>query len=211
MRRQFGREQRSELTNLGDAKQPPVFSEFRVDDAVSGRHYRAAIRGAAIGDNLCTCPDFATNDLGTCKHIEFTLARLAARRGGKTAHELRVDDRALAFAAQVRDTECRRQALAAAYPQGPADRGLAKRTRLLGRPAGPPPRSDARFCRSSASRLQMSRTPAAASGPQVPRAIFCHAGLRARRFRRSRPQSGRRARGQAGPTAGPTGAAAGAR
>ena len=37
------------------------------------------------GDKLCSCLDFATNDLGTCKHIEFTLARLGARRGGKAA------------------------------------------------------------------------------------------------------------------------------
>jgi hypothetical protein len=37
------------------------------------------------GDNHCSCPDFATNDLGTCKHIEFTLAQISARPGGKTA------------------------------------------------------------------------------------------------------------------------------
>lgn len=42
-----------------------------------------SIRGRALGQNFCTCPDFATNDLGTCKHIEFTLAKLEARRGGK--------------------------------------------------------------------------------------------------------------------------------
>jgi len=89
LRRQFGREQGFQLQNLGDAdkgvKQSPVFSEFRVSNTDNGGHYRVAIRGAASGDNLCTCPDFATNDLGTCKHIEFTLARLAARRGGKAA------------------------------------------------------------------------------------------------------------------------------
>src|SRR5262249_4863734 len=38
-------------------------------------------------DNHCSCPDFATNTLGTCKHIEFTLARLERKRGG--AAELR--------------------------------------------------------------------------------------------------------------------------
>jgi superfamily II DNA or RNA helicase len=201
LRRQFGREQGFELLNLGDAKLSPVFSEFRVGNADSGRHYRVAIRGTACGDNLCTCPDFATNDLGTCKHIEFTLARLAARRGGKaalargftppysevflhhggqrtvrfrpgadcppallasarrlfdapagwvlplarladldafitrtrkTAHELRLDERALAFAAQLRDAERRQLALTEAYPRGAADKGLARllKTRL---------------------------------------------------------------------------------
>ncbi len=205
LRRQFGREQGFELQNLADvekgAKQSPVFSEFRVHNTDTGGHYRVAIRGTASGDNLCTCPDFATNDLGTCKHIEFTLAKLAARRGGKsalargftpaysevflhhagqrtvrfrpgadcppallerarelfvveagwtlpwdrlgeldefiaaarkTSHELRIDEPALAFAAQMRDAERRQQALAVAYPKGAADKGLSKllKTRL---------------------------------------------------------------------------------
>lgn len=82
LRRQFGREQRFGLENLG---QEPVFSDFRVDNPASGTHYRVAIRGEAPGQNFCTCPDYATNDLGTCKHIEFTLAKLQARRGGKAA------------------------------------------------------------------------------------------------------------------------------
>ena len=82
LRRQFGREQSFGLENLGRA---PVFSDFRVSNPVSGTRYRVAIRGQAPGQNFCSCPDYATNDLGTCKHIEFTLARLQAKRGGKAA------------------------------------------------------------------------------------------------------------------------------
>ncbi|HZE90793.1 MAG TPA: SNF2-related protein, partial [Rhizobacter sp.] len=82
LRRQFGREQRFGLENLGA---DPVFSDFRVHNPQSGGRYRVAIRGRALGQNFCTCPDFATNDLGTCKHIEFTLAKLESRRGGKAA------------------------------------------------------------------------------------------------------------------------------
>ena len=82
LRRQFGREQPFELENLGSE---PVFSDFRVSNPDSRTQYRVAIRGIALGQNRCTCPDFATNSLGTCKHIEFTLARLQARRGGKLA------------------------------------------------------------------------------------------------------------------------------
>ena len=82
LRRQFGREQRFGLENLG---QEPVFSDFRVSNPASGTHYRVAIRGLAPGQNFCTCPDYATNDLGTCKHIEFTLAKLQAKRGAKAA------------------------------------------------------------------------------------------------------------------------------
>ncbi len=84
LRRQFGREQPFQLENLGD---DPVFSEFSVFNPDSGRRYRVAIRGAQAGDNHCSCPDFATNDLGTCKHVEFTLAQISAKRGGKSALE----------------------------------------------------------------------------------------------------------------------------
>src|SRR5438552_423392 len=73
LRRQFGREQRFALRNLGDH---PVFSEFEVKNPQSQNRYRVVIRGPGLGDNFCSCPDFATNSLGTCKHIEFTLARL---------------------------------------------------------------------------------------------------------------------------------------
>lgn len=82
LRREFGREQPFVLERLGDE---PVFSEFAVVNPASGGRYRVAIRGTGAGENFCSCPDFATNDLGTCKHVEFTLARLQSRRGGKAA------------------------------------------------------------------------------------------------------------------------------
>ena len=82
LRRQFGREQAFSYRNLGG---DPVFSEFAVHNPDSGGTYRVAIRGTNPGDNYCACPDFATNLLGTCKHIEFMLGRLERRRGGKSA------------------------------------------------------------------------------------------------------------------------------
>jgi superfamily II DNA or RNA helicase len=82
LRRQFGREQSFLLENVGAE---PVFSEFNLTNPENGGRYRVAIRGMQPGSNFCSCPDFATNYLGTCKHIEFTLARLEARRGGKAA------------------------------------------------------------------------------------------------------------------------------
>ncbi|MBK6864840.1 MAG: DEAD/DEAH box helicase [Ideonella sp.] len=82
LRRQFGREQAFGLENMGTE---PLFSDFRVSNPQGGTRYRVAIRGSAPGCNFCSCPDFATNDLGTCKHIEFTLARLARKRGAKAA------------------------------------------------------------------------------------------------------------------------------
>ena len=82
LRRQYGREQAFEFENLG---QEPIISEFRVTNPGSGSSYRVAIRGPGIGENYCACADFATNLLGTCKHIEFLLGRLERRRGGKAA------------------------------------------------------------------------------------------------------------------------------
>ena len=82
LRRQFGREQEFGLENIGAE---PFFSEFCVSNPLSKTHYRVAIRGQRPGDNFCACPDYATNELGTCKHIEFTLSRLEKKRGAKTA------------------------------------------------------------------------------------------------------------------------------
>lgn len=84
LRRQFGRDQRFALTNVGTA---PVFSDFEVRNPQNASTYRIAIRGVQPGENYCSCADFATNALGTCKHIEFVLGRLERQR--KTAAILR--------------------------------------------------------------------------------------------------------------------------
>jgi len=77
LRREFGREQSFEVENIGDH---PVFSEFAVTNPATERTYRVAIRGAQLGVNFCSCPDFAVNTLGTCKHIEFVLGHLGRSR-----------------------------------------------------------------------------------------------------------------------------------
>lgn len=82
LRRQFDQEQNFGLKNLG---KQPIFSDFAVSEPATGSRYRVVIRGQALGQNFCTCPDYATNDLGTCKHIEFTLGQLMTKRGGKVA------------------------------------------------------------------------------------------------------------------------------
>ncbi len=82
LRRQHGREQAFVLRNAGSH---PIFSEFTVTNPRSRRSYRVVIRGGAPGSNFCACPDFATNALGTCKHIEFALGRLEKKAGGRAA------------------------------------------------------------------------------------------------------------------------------
>jgi len=82
LRRQYAQKQDLRLTNVGSE---PVFSEFMVTNPQTNREYRVAIRGRGLGDNYCSCPDFAINTLGTCKHIEWTLAKLGRRRGSARA------------------------------------------------------------------------------------------------------------------------------
>ena len=82
LRRQFGEQQEFALENRGSH---PIFSEFSLANPITGKTYRVAIRGAAPGANYCSCPDYQVNTLGSCKHIEFVLARLVQKRGAKAA------------------------------------------------------------------------------------------------------------------------------
>ncbi len=84
LRKQFAKEQNFQIKNIGF---DPVFSEFMVKNPQTGGEYRVAIRGLRLGDNYCSCPDFAVNTLGTCKHIEFTLEKLQRKAEGKKALE----------------------------------------------------------------------------------------------------------------------------
>jgi SNF2 family DNA or RNA helicase len=61
------------IQNLGRNR---VFSDYQVTNPTTGGQYRVSIRGFDVGDNSCTCPDFRTNTLQTCKHIEAVLAAL---------------------------------------------------------------------------------------------------------------------------------------
>ena len=83
LRRQFGREQKFLLKR--SAGDHPVASEFEVTNPLTRNRYRVVIRGSEPGNNFCSCPDFATNTLGTCKHVEFTLARLERKPGMRKA------------------------------------------------------------------------------------------------------------------------------
>src|SRR2546421_1455731 len=73
LRRRRAAEEHFKITNLGRNR---VFSDFQVTNPASGGQYRVSVRGFDVGDNTCECPDFRTNTLGTCKHIEGVLAAL---------------------------------------------------------------------------------------------------------------------------------------
>ncbi|MBI5417437.1 DEAD/DEAH box helicase [Candidatus Poribacteria bacterium] len=79
LRKQYSQIQKYKLQNIGAH---PVFSEFSLTNPESKKTYKIAIRGDKPGDNYCSCPDYNINNLGTCKHIEFTLTKL--KNGKKT-------------------------------------------------------------------------------------------------------------------------------
>jgi len=60
-----------------DPNQP--WTDYTVASKISGKTYRVAVRGFPPGESYCSCPDFRTNTLGTCKHILHVLAKMKRR------------------------------------------------------------------------------------------------------------------------------------
>ncbi len=67
------RQQRSQsdrmLLKSTDASTP--WADYTVTSQETGNTYRVSMRGLEPGRSHCSCPDFRTNQLGTCKHILF--------------------------------------------------------------------------------------------------------------------------------------------
>lgn len=94
------REERPRVVNLAPAD--PIFSDFSVHSP-SGLDYRVEIRDVAGRQFACTCADFRSNGLGSCKHVEAVLLYLgrkhrieskAAHRGAPSPRIDLVPDRA---------------------------------------------------------------------------------------------------------------------
>ncbi|MFH1634455.1 MAG: DEAD/DEAH box helicase [Chloroflexota bacterium] len=64
-----------EITKVVNKGNHPLYSLFEVS-SVSGRSYRVEIRSLDELHNTCTCPDYKSNLIGTCKHIESVLIHL---------------------------------------------------------------------------------------------------------------------------------------
>jgi superfamily II DNA or RNA helicase len=79
----------SELFEIARLGGEGLFSRYRVSSP-SARAYEVALRVLDAPHNGCSCPDFATNLLGTCKHVEAVLhsLRRSAPRRWKRALEL---------------------------------------------------------------------------------------------------------------------------
>ncbi len=55
------------------------WTDYVVTSSSSGRSYRVAIRSLDGDDAFCTCPDFRTNRLGTCKHVMHLRSKIAKK------------------------------------------------------------------------------------------------------------------------------------
>ena len=54
---------------LRSADPSTPWTDYTTTSHLSGKTYRVALRGFDAGQSYCTCPDYRTNHLGTCKHI----------------------------------------------------------------------------------------------------------------------------------------------
>ncbi len=55
------------------------WTDYVVTSSGSGRTYRVAVRSLDGEDSFCTCPDFRTNRLSTCKHVMHVRAKIQKR------------------------------------------------------------------------------------------------------------------------------------
>lgn len=70
---------RAERMTLKSVDPSTPWTDYTCTSALSGKTYRLAIRGWERGESFCSCPDFRTNTLGTCKHIMSALRKLKRR------------------------------------------------------------------------------------------------------------------------------------
>ena len=70
---------KSERYKIKPADQDEPWTDYAVTSPISGKTYRVALRGLERGESFCTCPDFRTNTLGTCKHVMQVLAKARRR------------------------------------------------------------------------------------------------------------------------------------
>jgi len=80
LRKQIAEKETFDISNIGTEK---IYSDFSVYSHHSNNTYKVALRSKDNLLNFCSCPDFKTNLLGTCKHIEVVRLSLLKKRGLK--------------------------------------------------------------------------------------------------------------------------------
>ncbi|MDR1782682.1 MAG: DEAD/DEAH box helicase, partial [Dysgonamonadaceae bacterium] len=68
LRRQFAETHPFGVEKRDDSKSP--YGDYTVNNPLTGNSYKVSFRGYNSPMNFCSCLDFKTNQLGTCKHLE---------------------------------------------------------------------------------------------------------------------------------------------
>ena len=76
LRKQIAEKTDLKFSNIGDGL---AFSDYKVYNANTKNNYKVALRSVDKSLNYCSCYDFKTNQLGTCKHIEGLLLFIRKR------------------------------------------------------------------------------------------------------------------------------------
>lgn len=76
LRRQIAEKTDFNVFNIGEGL---VYGDYKVYNATTKNNYKVALRSANNSLNYCSCYDFKTNQLGTCKHIEAVLISIRKR------------------------------------------------------------------------------------------------------------------------------------
>lgn len=76
LRKQIAEDENFTIRKLGNEF---VFTDYSVYSPHSKNNYKVAIRSADNSLNFCNCPDFKTNQLGTCKHVEAVLLQINSK------------------------------------------------------------------------------------------------------------------------------------
>jgi SNF2 family DNA or RNA helicase len=76
LRQQIAADESFDIQKTSDGA---VFGDYKVHSGKTSNTYKVALRSADNSLNFCSCPDFKTNQLGTCKHIEAVLSKIKSR------------------------------------------------------------------------------------------------------------------------------------
>ena len=77
-RQQRAKEEKFVVDGANKVSKTP-WQDYVVTSRLSGKTYRVALRGTEPGESFCSCPDYRSNTLGTCKHILHTLMKIRRR------------------------------------------------------------------------------------------------------------------------------------
>ena len=67
---------KTEKMKIAAADPGQPWTDYTVTSLLSGKSYRVALRSLERGPSYCSCPDFRSNTLGTCKHILHVQAKV---------------------------------------------------------------------------------------------------------------------------------------